>query len=169
MNKQEFLAASLPYDLQLMVLYQDSQECSNLKRIKTLTGYSTEKSPQAQMGYFAKLGYDTNVEFRGECSIKPIIRPISDLTKECVQADYNDGKPFIPIEHLHKNFPCYNFYMLTEDDKPVIGVDNADGDNDMIICDMVKIIEQLLKWHFWPDMPEGEEVVYVSESFNPYK
>ena len=30
-------------------------------------------------------------------------------------------------------------------------------------------VMQLFKWHFWPGMPEGEEVVYVTDDFNPYK
>lgn len=31
---------------------------------------------------------------------KPVLRPMSDLCKEITDKDYNDGKPFIPSDHL---------------------------------------------------------------------
>ena len=31
---------------------------------------------------------------------KPVLRPRSDLCKEITDKDYNDGKPFIPSDHL---------------------------------------------------------------------
>ena len=31
---------------------------------------------------------------------KPVLRPMSDLYKEITDKDYNDGKPFIPSDHL---------------------------------------------------------------------
>lgn len=31
---------------------------------------------------------------------KPVLRPMSDLCKEITDRDYNDGKPFIPSDHL---------------------------------------------------------------------
>ena len=32
--------------------------------------------------------------------IAPVLRPMSDLCKEITDKDYNDGKPFIPSDHL---------------------------------------------------------------------
>jgi len=37
------------------------------------------------------------------------------------------------------------------------------------VYNVFSIFQQLIKWHFWPSMPEGEKVVYVSDEFNPYK
>jgi hypothetical protein len=100
---------------------------------------------------------------------KPIIRPIDSLTKECVQADYNKGNPFIPIIELERLFPIWCFYLLDDNGKTVVGFHQRDYDGDVTIEDMMLIIQQLLKWHYWLNMPENEEMVYVSENFNPYK
>lgn len=32
----------------------------------------------------------------------PIVRSLTDLTKPIVQADYNDGKPFVPIDIIQQ-------------------------------------------------------------------
>ena len=150
MTKQEFLAASLPYRAKFInkVTYEDA--------VMLLHG----------------VVFDEVLSQYGKFSIKdakPIIRPLDSLTTECVQTDYNDGKPFIPIKELERLFPYCNFYLLDDNGKIVIGFDNRDYDNDVTIEDMMLIIQQLLKWHFWINMPESEEVVYVTNEFNPYK
>ena len=54
----------------------------------------------------------------------PIIRPFESLTKECVQSDYNGGKPFIPIKELEILFPLWHFYLL--DDNGTINSQEAE-------------------------------------------
>jgi len=134
MNKIEFLSASLPYGLETMF-------DKTVVRLTFTNVYSAVNNNQ----------------------VTPIIRHLDSLAQECVQADYNDGRPFIPI---------VEFYSLTSIDLELIDI-NEWGE------ELVRLIktnspfqlsqfQQLLKFHFWPNKPESEEVVYVSDSFNPY-
>lgn len=148
MNKIEFLSASLPYGLKLMDKFG----------ICDMIGLEINEC----LFHASQSEYDWYSIY----IFTPIVRPISDLTKECIQADYNDGKPFVPIYHIdrlfgkHININCDlsgNIYI------------RGKYDSGITVNDIMPIFKQLLKWHFWPDMPEGENVVYVSETFNPYK
>ena len=183
MKKIEFLAASLPYDIQVMKICGDGV-------------YDT----------IDKLTIRNLYEF-GISRFKPIIRPLESLTKECVQADYNNGEPFIPILELAEmvsekyaglysdkdgniivgydetygedEYEVVDTHIFSYDSDRICFIDKNYFDNDgdvrenssYIIKDICsfKLIQQLLKWHFWPNMPEGEEVVYVTDEFNPYK
>jgi hypothetical protein len=153
MTKIEFLSTSLPYDLLLLGNNGDEEYTAVLGGIQCDIQYER---------YYDESGN----EFE---DFKPIVRPLDSLTKECIQSDYNDGKPFFPIKELEGLFPYCNFYLLDDNGKTVIGFDNRDYDNDVTIEEMMLIIQQLIKWHFWLNMPENEEVVYVSDEFNPYK
>ena len=120
--------------------------------------------------------------------IVPIIRPFSDLTKECVQADYNDGSPFIPIVELAKiAYPKADKYVrINKAGKCIVDTyenyeftysnyDNSFTCTYMLenrschVSNQLQLFQLLIKWHFWPDKPENEEVIYVDENFNPYK
>lgn len=164
MTKNEFLAASLPYGL--VVINEEGFE-----KMYCAVHYSYE--------------FDT-----GFHEFKPIVRPLSDLTKECVQADYNDGEPFIPLVDLAKLM--YNDISWTGsfelvDDRVYFDsyesfnefwYDNESGEFEVIFkmgigdeqysCNHFKIYQQLLKWHF-DLITEDCEKVYVTEEFNPYK
>lgn len=166
MTKQEFLAASLPYELIL------------------LGNYEKEEYTAVLGGIHGKRYYDPSGNEIED--FKPIIRPLDSLTQECVQSDYNGGKPFVPIVELAKisgiAYNTHNYvveadyrgyilnigilefvYNIYGDFFCSIGIPYARVDNQL------QLFQQLLKWHFWPNMPEGEEVVYVNENFNPYK
>ena len=168
MKKIEFLAASLPYDLKVKEIDLDLVFSLNIKLLELIS----------------LLG------FNGQ--YLPIIRPLDSLTKECVQSDYNGGKPFIPIVELAKR-AMEEFGEKCEDNGNIhsganwvsiflndwhFGIQLNDYGTDIFLYDnkqMGRVIDsfgfylQLLKWHFWPNMPEGEEVVYVTDEFNPYK
>ena len=81
---------------------------------------------------------------------RPIIRHISDLTKPIT----HKGETFVPTERLMWDESYVGSYHK----------DNINT-NEATFSDVLKLIE----WGFWPDMPEGEEVIYVTEDFNPYK
>jgi hypothetical protein len=167
MTKQEFLSASLPYGLAI----KNSKEYDFVKGIDECEVTSLFR------------GNLTNIYSVEE--VVPIIRHSSDLTKPCVQVDYNNGEPFVPIIELtkitginifkpkvyHDNFDYgiegrfYNFYLRI----PEWDFTYTDGYEFYGISNQFRIFQQLLKWHFWIDMPESEEVVYVTEEFNPYK
>jgi hypothetical protein len=149
MKKLEFLAASLPYGLKAQFKEKEIKYYRE-KVVGTISGIYDDCSIVC---------HDTV----NACPIKfkPIIRPLSDLTKLCVQKDYNDGNPFKPIAEIQRR----NDFIYTHNDQFVIGVQQVYYMDELPTW----VIIMLLKWHFWPDMPESEEVVCVTEEFNPYK
>jgi len=143
MQKIEFLSANLPYGLKV------KQKGST----KSLTIRSVSIANEEK--------YQHCVDFQEDytlpniiTNIIPIIRHLDTLTQECVQSDYNDGKPFIPVIHLGWYIPLKGLHVLNK-----INMDKIDFHDGI----------QLIKWHFWPNKPESEEVVYVTNEFNPYK
>ena len=150
MNKQEFFAMSLPYGLETM--FNDT--------IVTLT--------------FTNIWSAIKKD-----NVLPIIRADSDLVKEITQKDCNEGKPFVPIVELAKMaIGDYDWYI---DNNQCVGNDSGFGvefefngrefkynDSSRNIYHF-ELFQQLLKWHFWIDKPEDEEVVYATNEFNPYK
>ena len=179
MNKQEFLAASLPYGLK----YYPFDGNRITEHICLIAEYRHDEFTIA----------DNEKEYYLELKdMIPIIRPLDSLTKECVQADYNDGKPFVPIIELLEieleKSVCRKYWKPDASHiewKAVawkaVNRTSCFGYNKrgaffhtecgeyQYLYNYEKLFQQLLKWHFWPNMPEGEEVVYVSDNFNPYK
>lgn len=204
MTKQEFLAASLPYNLKCQycgvisydidcdgddVNHQYGNKVALLKELRFYKKY-----------WIAKCGVKSMAlkRFNNGDGLLPIIRPLDSLTKECVQAGYNDGKPFIPIVELAKIADPHSLYakriffsnqLLRKLNSYSVVFYNKGGLSEMyfeyivdeatfcmidengkrLVHNQFRLFQLLLKWHFWPNMPKGEEVVYVSENFNPYK
>ena len=185
MTKQEFLAASLPYG-QKCYHFDGSRETEH---ICLIAEYRHDEFTIA----------DNEQEYYLELKdMIPIIRPLDSLIKECIQSDYNEGKPFIPIVELAKIAEPYsryekiisfsnqmlkklNSYSVVFYNRGGLGemyfeyiVDEAtfcmiDENGKRLVHNQFRLFQLLLKWHFWPNMPEGEEVVYVTDDFNPYK
>jgi len=78
--------------------------------------------------------------------IKPILRPLSDLTKEI---DVN-GEKFIPIEKLNNDFrqnsKDLNICMFANELS--IDIDTEDYSQCIDLADGFRISEKLLEWHF---------------------
>ena len=155
MKKIEFLAASLPSDLKINVI-DDERKTTYIETLHASRFHS-----------FATFSY-----------YQPIIRHIDTLTQECVQADYNNGKPFIPIVELARiAFPqyCIKFedgrvWVDTDWDIASFNFNGKDFVSDIFrVFNQLQLFQHLLKFHFWPNKPDGEDVVYVSDDFNPYK
>ena len=168
MKKQEFLAESLPYGFKAEFKEEEVKYCRR-KVVGTVGAVYNDGSIVC---------YDTV----NACpdKFKPIIRPISDLTKECIQADYNDGKPFIPIIELAKSIKNSDWEVLKDccvnefDDEFYYDETGYFTFDDIELgiktnINQFQLFQQLLKWHLWPDMPDCEKVIYVTEQFNPYK
>lgn len=98
--------------------------------------------------------YDGDIGLYNECdsifdyidNIKPILRPMSDMTKGITVDGYNDCKPFIPSDILseylesHSRNDGYQYYC---DERLICSISsNLEYD---IISD---IIDFLNKWHF---------------------
>lgn len=162
MTKTEFLSASLPYKIHLS--RDGKKDGGRLRDIRVsnvidLNGCRLPDRYNVRVG--SKSIYYNNIE-----DYIPIVRPLSDLTKECVQADYNNGKPFVPIKIILNE--------ITESWAKV-GL-NYPNDETGLYNDIVSninyceywIIKLLLKWHF-DLITEDCEKVYVTDEFNPYK
>lgn len=181
MTKIEFLAASLPYGLKhqltekgifnLDMEYPNSR--NNCMKIIGTCGEDYDLS-DGDWG----VGYIDIDEF------KPIIRHTDTLTQDCVQADYNNGEPFIPIVELGKLIRNGYWYLdnngATVADKDLflfLSYTDVDGyfycedlnNGNLVSVNQLQLFQQLIRWHYWPNMPENEEVVYVTNEFNPYK
>ena len=154
MTKQEFLAMSLPYGLKAEFKEVESPTCRK-KVIGTINGVYDDGTIVCHDTVNA-----TPSKF------KPIVRPLSDLTKEITQANYNDGKPFIPYIELLKMSYFDTENMTTEElEEYKAGYFASNLDQElMLLSDAI----QLVKWHF--DLITEEcEKVYVTDQFNSYK
>jgi hypothetical protein len=168
MNKIEFLSASLPYGLKCTV-----DKPYDYKIIGLNLGHSPFITIH---GEFTGSLYCEKFD---KCI--PIIRHPDTLTQECVQADYNDGKAFIPILELAKkacpgwdwiiynnNECCSDSIEFCYHGGSFLCTEKPDMIN-YVVYNQLQLFQILLKFHFWPNKPEGEEVVYVTNEFNPYK
>ena len=186
MNKIEFLAASLPYGL--MFFYKGSDGDFKGDTLKDDYNQLETLSIIGSSGYCQdEKGNEIDDQF------KPVIRHIDTLDKECVQADYNDGKPFIPMYELLKtqgfSVGCMSKWEFIYHPKNKSAVaTNGDwmlrymGEEDSFFLNGLKdwnkkhqksrkqltMFQLILKWHFWPDMPDGEEVIYFSAEFKAF-
>ena len=96
--------------------------------------------------------------------IDPILFPISCLTKEIQLSNYNEGKPFIPIEKLyHLNIlrcDISNFQFINLD----VVADHCFSNQ------FIKLFQQLIKWHIdIAGLIKSGEAISCTETFNPYK
>jgi hypothetical protein len=84
------LCGRLPYGVkcQLMGMVKDDHEDPPVPLIFQITGMNKQE-----------VVIEGNSEYDIE-DVFPLLRPLSDLTKEITQANYNDGKPFVPINEM---------------------------------------------------------------------
>lgn len=150
MNKQEFLAMSLPYGLKV-----------------TVQGKSNVSGEHIYMLYSA-YSDTTVIEVVGESNFKtdkykPILRPLSDLTKPIE----HNGEKFVPIDKLKEMNDGDDIYISEEYG---VSIDNgyAAGYNLLVAF---TFIQKLIEWHF--DIAnlieKGEAIDANTLSINPYK
>lgn len=111
---------------------------------------------------------------------KPILFPLSFLTKEISIKGYNDDKLFVPIEKmLLDHWEGHDIEVVVEVDKYLItakakykGSETIEEELELFIPEHFLfphwVIELLLKWHFVIDEPEGSYIP-VTDEFNPYE
>lgn len=93
-----------------------------------------------------------------DSELKPILHSMDYLTKEITIANYHDGKPFIPMEHLANEYG--SFYLAT-----IIDI-NMKIDSG---CLTTYIADKLNKWHFnWRNLPESDYIRVDSLPKSPY-
>lgn len=143
MTKQEFLAFSLPYGLKLF-----NKNCEH-KRMYEMDGLFTPNAVHCK---------ETNRVDYFHCEIMPILRPLSDITKEIE----HNGEKFVPIERV-----C--FFEKIDD------LDSFSKFFKAMLNDLehlpFAIIQKLIEWHF--DLFDGiknKEAIDVNIlDINPYK
>jgi hypothetical protein len=177
MEKQEFLAASLPYRPKCKTMLSEG-----VKDIVAVSFGDHVLFRVAPIGGYRDFPILTS-------NIIPIVRHLDDLKKECVQAGYNNGEPFIPIVELVKMLEGEDILVLECNQMAhLISVAYLDPyktiskftynmydptfysnwENTSVPISQLQLFQQLLKWHF--DLITEEcERVYVTEDFNPYK
>ena len=90
--------------------------------------------------------------------IKPVLRDLSDLTKEIE----HNGEKFVPIHRLLENS---NFDLSKMDDDYI----NSFAESMIEIAPTYDDVQALLSWHFNFFQIPDELIVRVTEDFNPYK
>ena len=91
--------------------------------------------------------------------VKPILRPLSDLTKPIK----HKGEEFVPIVELLKN-NCFDTAKMSKEE--IISYADVFSNVDLITLNDLSLY---LKWHF-NLMDEGEEFIDVNTlEFNPYE
>lgn len=145
MNKQEFLAMSLPYGLKLF-----NKNCEH-KRMYEMDGLFTPNAVHCK---------ETNRVDYFHCEIMPILRPLSDLVREIE----HNGEKFIPIDRLNFLYDYtkigYLYRYTTE------YLNEVDWQSEPF-----EIVKKLIEWHF--DIanliPKGEAIDLNTLKINPYK
>lgn len=80
-----------------------------------------------------------------EC-IKPILRPLSDLTKPIKVEGYNEGEEFVPIVKLNTIFNYIeSIYIFFNDYKLQIEFDKGECNSHTIWANVIQLLYQ---WHF---------------------
>lgn len=142
MNKEQFLAISLPHGLKC---YFDGNSFDIIGIFKTVR--LSHK--------FGNISVSVN-------NCKPILHTLSDLTEEI---EYK-GKKFVPIEKLQEMNDGGDIYI--QDD--YIGIDNEYA-RAYYINDALKFVSALIEWHFDIAglIEKGEAVDVNTLPENPYK
>jgi len=183
MTKREFLAMSLPYRLKCLYIGSDGFYKSDTLK----DDYSYETNLHGIIGYCYYFKEDFNdIELIEEDKFKPILRPLSDLTKTI----NHNGDEFVPMIRLAKiGIGDYNFRIGTTvgGDKYVYYVDGdfvfsnnqftnrlyTKGGNSTTYksAPQFELLLKLIEWHFDMDgfIEKGEAIDANILDINPYK
>jgi len=108
-------------------------------------------------------------EFGNECVLfntKPVLRNLSDLTKEIE----HNGEKFVPIQRINEHHMPHAHYMgwaLEADSLNQVGLRTPESW--MPFIKYMPLFEFLLEHHFHLDEPEGTWIDINSLPENPYK
>ena len=148
MTKQEFLAMSLPYKLFFRIEYGSTNQPTGIYQMSGVYETSVVEG----------FNYDNNVKTD---KLKPILHPLSDLTKEIE----HNGEKFVPLYRLLEN----NYFDLTKmSEQDVLAFEGA-----FTIPELITLYDLLLylKWHFdlFNGIDKGEAIDVNTLDENPYK
>lgn len=147
MTKQEFLAMSLRHGLKVLTSSRYA-----LNSIAEISAVGTEEYQILGRGF--QYGWYGDIY---DC--KPILRPLSDLTKEIE----HKGERFVPIKEIQKR----NDFIHILNGSFVIGAQSIYGLDELPTW----VTQLLISWHFdIADLiSEGEAIDVNTLETNPYK
>lgn len=134
MTNKELLkaySAYLPYKINWFVDFEDG-----------------DTAVYEMMGLFTDSGdiyldeYETNVDSEKKC--KPILRPLSDLTKEIE----HNGEKFVPVEFLNSELITIDYFEDTDHYEYLMSWINSVDKSHHINFLPFGLIQKLLEWHF---------------------
>jgi hypothetical protein len=120
------LAPYLPYGLKV-------QHTTFVEFGKTIERIQTLECLSDECATFPS-GMDYYFDDENECEIKPLLRPLSDLTKEIE----HNGERFVPIEKLKEMYGMTILMSNNKSNEPVAPLK----------LEPYIIIQQLFEWHF---------------------
>lgn len=132
MNKEQFLAISLPHGLKGYVDGKGTISGQNI--------YILFNCPYmaATVEVMSTIVCESNF-YTDKSKFKPILHPLTDLTKEVE----HKGERFVPIEKLQEMNDGENIYI--QDD--FVGIDNGYACA-YYLNDALKFVSVLIEWHF---------------------
>lgn len=149
MTKQELLEqinGCLPYDLQVRVKINGKYQTLTVKY------------------------YNVSEWLSRNIYVKPIMRPLSDLTRPCLEG----GK--IPIVELAKTVRPENWFLnhdMADSGRMYFAFDGhsfwlEDSQENTEWCNQLQLFQQLYKWHFWlGDQSEfGKSIIDINTLSN---
>lgn len=92
---------------------------------------------------------------------RPVLRPMSDLITEITEKEYNDGKPFVPIDRMKDH--CFDLWRS--------GFSGTTKEYQLALYDAHKAYDLLHAWHFdYRGLIEQGDAVNVHDlEKNPYE
>lgn len=149
MNKLEIYSAYLPYKLH--VGFETDDDTHEVVSVG-LDGLRLV-SPHYNYGY---CDFDTP---------KPILRNLSDLTKEIE----HEGEVFVPIDLLDSDLYPIDYFKDTDHYDYVLRWLRSEDKSHHLQFLPYGLIQQLIKWKFNIFNLPQDEYVAVTKEFNPYK
>ena len=145
MNKQQFMAMSLPYGLKCKCIYEDEITVEILSGCTCL-----EEQIMCE-------DYDGAIE-----NVLPVLHPFSDLTKEIE----HNGEKFVPIDFLMERYSLKIYQFINGE------IYNTDYARYVEIEELpFVVVMQLIEWYF--DIAglieKGEAIDVNTLPKNPYK
>lgn len=156
MTKEEFLAMSLPYELKIITTVNANLSCSNIFIVDCYKDCVEIISDNEHIS----IGNLVEEDRKEKCH-KPILHPISDLTKPIT----HKGETFVPIDILSEmQWDRTGFYKYK--DHPEILTSKCN----YVFDEPFYIINKLIEWHFdIAGLIEKGEAIDVSNlDKNPY-
>ena len=116
-DKQKCIFEQMPYRLKFAI-YRFEKDEYRLLHIKYPYGISQERNLEfGSSNGFSSIDIHSK-DFSKRC--KPVLRPLSWLTREISHEGYNDNQPFVPLIELAKKIhPEYKFEINNKGDKVI--------------------------------------------------